>query len=289
MKHGSFAAAAKDVGLTQSAVSLQIKQLEQYFGQQLFDRSGRKAVPTPFAQELATTIHDAVETIEAMRFKRIASVSGRVALGTIRSVQTTTLPPALRYVREKYRQLEIRLSQGESGELLHELNAGTLDIAIVVRPQRGGSSRLKWHDLARESFVLIAPLDTTSDSAAELLQTHDWIRFDAGLTGGQIAASFVHRVAPRARSTLELVSIDAIVAMVSHGLGVSVVPKPRDPLREMYPVREISLGKSAPTRQIAFVCRATDDEDRRIVAVREAFELVYTLSEDRKDHGVARD
>jgi DNA-binding transcriptional LysR family regulator len=102
------------------------------------------------------------------------------------------------------------------------------------------------------------------------------------LTGGQSAARFIHSVAPKARGTLDLASIEAIVAMVSAGLGVSVVPRLRGPLRKAYPVREISLGRNAPTRQIAFVCRAVDAGNRRVAAVLEALERVYGVTERRR-------
>jgi DNA-binding transcriptional LysR family regulator len=275
LRHGSFIAAAHDVGLTPSAVGLQIKQLEEYFGQPLFDRSGRQARPTPFARELANKMQGVLAMIEALREKRTLGISGKLALGTIRSVQTTTLPMALREVRQRHPELSIRLTQGDSRPLLQQLNAGDLDAAVLVRPQSGGSSRLYWHNVAREPFVLIAPPTAKSTSVAELLQTHEWIRFDTALTGGRIAAHYVHRVAPRATSTIELASIEAIVAMVSAGLGVSLIPVPRDPLRGAYPVREIRLGRHAPMRQIAFVCRAADQEKRRVTAVRDAFERVY--------------
>ena len=275
LRRGSFAAAAHDVGLTPSAVGLQVRQLEDYFGQPLFDRSGRRAQPTPFARELVSKMQSMLAVIEALREKRTPLVSGKLALGTIRSVQITTLPAALREVRAHYPQLSVRLTQGESRALLQQLNAGEIDAAILVRPQSGGSSRLHWHNLAREPFVLLAPPSTTSNSVSELLQTHEWIRFDTTLTGGRIAASYVHRIVPRAHCTIELASIEAIVAMVSAGLGVSLVPMPRDPLRSAYPAREVALGKHAPTRQIAFACRTTDQDKRRLIAVREAFDQVY--------------
>jgi DNA-binding transcriptional LysR family regulator len=278
LRRGSFAAAAHEIGLTPSAVSLQIKGLEEYFGQPLFDRSARTARPTPFASELSSTIRGALAAIDALRDKRSPTVSGRIALGTIRSVQTTTLPATLLKLRALHSQLRVRLVQEDSAVLLQLLKAADIDAAIVVRPGASGSSRLSWRTLARESFVLLAPPDTKSDSVVELLHSHDWIRFDASLTGGRIAAALVRRIAPRARSTLELDSIEAIVATVSAGLGVSIVPRLRGPLRAAYPVREISLGRRAPTRQIAFVCRAADTENRRVTAVREAFENVYATT-----------
>jgi DNA-binding transcriptional LysR family regulator len=291
LRRGSFAAAAHDVRLTASAVSLQIKELEKYFGQPLFDRSARIARPTPFASELAASVRGALATIEALRDRRSPVVAGRVALGTIRSVQTATLPAALLELRTRFPWLDIRLAQGDTPVLLRDIKAGELDAAVVVRPEMGGSSRLCWRNLARELFVLLAPPDVKGDSVVELLHKHEWIRLDTSMTGGRIAASFVHRVAPRARARLDLVSIEAIAAMVSSGLGVSVVPSLRGPLREAYRVREIGLGRRAPVRQIAFVCRAADLDNRRVSAIREAFEHAYgaasQISKADKD-GAAR-
>lgn len=282
LKRGSFTAAGQEVGLTVSAVSLQIKQLEEFFGQRLFDRSSRTAQPTPFAREVVATTQAAMASIERLRVKRATAYAGRVSLGTIRSVQLTTLPQALRVVRERYPQLEVRLSQAGSPELLHQLNAGLIDAALLVRPTSGGSSRLLWHELATEPFVLVAPLESTSNSVAQLLQMYEWIRFDGELPSGRIARSFVHRIAPGARGSIELASIEAIVAMVSAGLGVSVVPRPREPLRGSYPVRELSLGRSTPVRQIVFVCRTADRENPRVQAVRKAFEAAYAMRDTRK-------
>jgi len=278
LKRGSFVSAAHDVGLTASAVSLQIKHLEEFFGQPLFDRSSRTAQPTAFAREVVATAQAAIGSIERLRIKRADVVAGRVTLGTIRSVQTTTLPHALSQVKARYPELEVRLAQNDSHVLLQQLNAGAIDAAVLVRPASGGSSRLAWNDLASEPFVLLAPPASTGSSPAQLLQAYDWIRFDTSLTGGRIARSFVHKVAPRAHGTIELGSIDAIAAMVSVGLGVSIVPRPRHPLGEVYPVREISLGRHAPRRVIAFVRRAADRDNRRVQAVRQAFEAVYAPS-----------
>ena len=70
LKRGSFVAAAEEIGLTPSAVGLQIKQMEEYFGQPLFDRSGRQARPTPFAIELAAKMQETLSVIQALREKR---------------------------------------------------------------------------------------------------------------------------------------------------------------------------------------------------------------------------
>ena len=79
----TFSAAAGEVGLIPSAVSLQMKQLEESFGRALFDRSGRTAVPTAFARELSGAAGAALAIIENFRKRSTMAVSGVLRLGTI--------------------------------------------------------------------------------------------------------------------------------------------------------------------------------------------------------------
>jgi DNA-binding transcriptional LysR family regulator len=271
---GSFAAAAQEVGCTPSAVSLQMKQLEAWFGQPLFDRSARTVKPMPFALEAAAVARDFSARLEALRAPLTSTVSGRVRLGAIASVQAGALPQALRAVRDRHPALDVEVSLDDSDKLLVELKAGRIDAAVLVRPQSGGSSRLSWQNLGSQPFVLLAPPGTSGTSAHELLRRLDLIRYDTALTGGQIAARYVAQLAPRARVAMEIRSIDAIVAMVSAGLGVSIVPQPRKALLDAHGVRELRL-KGGPTRQIAFVRRRPDAANRNISAVYSAVAAAY--------------
>jgi DNA-binding transcriptional LysR family regulator len=272
---GSFTAAAAQVGLTPSAVSLQMKQLEAYFGRPLFDRSGRNAAPTAFARELAAASGSALAIIEGFRARSTLAVSGVLRLGAINSVQTAVLPQALRLLRDRHPGLAVQLTLDVSGALQAALNAGRIDAAVVVRPSNGGSSRLSWRDLVRVPFVLIAPMQAEGHTAQQLLRRHPWVQYDRSLTGGRIAAGYVHRLCPEKRPGFEVASLDAIVAMVAEGLGVSVLPRPRPALQRAYAFREVPLGAGAPFRQVSWMCRKTDVEDRRHAAVIAALEEAY--------------
>ena len=276
LRHGTFARAGAEVGLTASAVSLQVKRLEEYLGQPLFDRSARTARPTPFAVELAATMRGALQAMEDARTEQTPTVSGKLVIGTIRTVQSTNLPLALRYVSDRFTQLTVRVVQGDSVELLQQLQAGQIDAAVLIRPSAGGSSRLSWRNLERQPYVFVAPPDSKGLSIEKLLQTYPWIQFDTSLSGGGVAAKYVARIAPRTRSRFELESVEAIHALVSAGAGVSLLPKLSNPMNAFKPVRQIPLGNQAPSRQIAFVCRKPDEENRRIAALRDAF--VYAFS-----------
>jgi len=219
-------------------------------------------------------VRDFSARLVALQAPQASTVSGRVRLGAIASVQSGALPQALRTVRDRHPALDVEVSLDDSDKLLVELKAGRIDAAVLVRPQSGGSSRLSWQNLGSQPFVLLAPPGTSGTSAHELLRRLDLIRYDTALTGGQIAARYVAQLAPRARVAMEIRSIDAIVAMVSAGLGVSIVPQPRKALLDAHGVRELRL-KGGPTRQIAFVRRRPDAANRNISAVYSAVAAAY--------------
>jgi len=276
---GSFAAAAKVVGCTPSAVSLQVKQLEAYFGELLFDRSARAVRPTPFALKASAVARELVTTLQTLRTRSTVGVSGQVRLGAIASVQADTLPQVLRWIRDRHAALQVRISLDDSDALIGHLKSGRIDAAVVVRPRHGGSSRLAWQNLARQPFVLLAPPGTPASSPQDVMRRHDVIRYDTTLTGGRIAAEYVRRAFPDARCVMDVRSVDAIVAMVSAGLGVSIVPRPRQLLLDAHGVRAISLGRNSPARQIALVRRRADGENRNIDAVFNAFVAAYASRE----------
>ncbi|PZO37491.1 MAG: LysR family transcriptional regulator [Alphaproteobacteria bacterium] len=277
LKTGSFAAAAKEVGLTASAVSLQVKRLEEHLGRPLFDRSGRIAKPTALARELSQNVRAALEAVEAARSRSTVTVSGRVVLGSIRTMQTTIIPTVLREISSRHPDLSVKVIQGDSVELLSQLKAGELDGAAIIRPSSGGSSRLEWTDLEQQPFVFVAPVESGNDTIEQLIERYDWLQFDTSLTGGRVASSYIHRLSPQTRAKFEMESIEAILAMVSAGLGVSIVPKVAGPAIPGYPVRQISLGANGPSRKIAFVCRGTDVDNRRVIALRSAFQASYEM------------
>jgi DNA-binding transcriptional LysR family regulator len=257
------------MNLSPSAVSLQMKQLETYFGQPLFDRSALQVRPTAFAHEVCERVAGTLESLDSLRRRAAPAVSGKVRLGIIEPMQVTILPTFTALAREKYPELDIRLERGRSAALVDEIRAGRIDAAIVAQPEQRASSRLQWTPLIRERFVLIAPPDTRVRGIPALFRAYEWIRFDKGTIGGAAAARYIAKAAPEARSRLELLSIPAILAMVSLGLGVSILPEPDAYLRAAFPVHVVPLGDSGPSRLISFVTRKAGSDDRLVQALLE--------------------
>jgi DNA-binding transcriptional LysR family regulator len=267
MRSGSFAGAAAEMNLSPSAVSLQMKQLESYFGQPLFDRSALQVRPTAFAHEVSAVAGGAIGALETLRRRSAPVVEGKVRFGIIEPMQVKLLPAFTALVRERYPKLDVRLERGRSAALIEALRSGAIDAAVVAQPETGASTRVHWAPLFREHCVLVAPRASGRRSINALFRDYEWIRFDTSTIAGAAAASFVHRIAPDARSRTELLSIPAIVAMASRGLGVSVLPRPDAYLLEAFPVRLMTLGDDAPSRQISFISRAAEADDRIIRAL----------------------
>ena len=269
--HGSLAAAAERVNLTPSAVSLQMKQLEAYFGQAILDRSGRNVRLTRYGQELSRVGLRALDELESMRRLSAAPPSGKVKLGIAASALTTLLPESFTQLQQRAPGIVLDLQRGASDQLLSDVKAGRLDAAVIIRPPAGGSSRFCWTPLMDEEYVLVVPDYLAGNDVKKLLRQLPWIRLDRSLLTGRIAARFVDSLLPQHPALLDLPASDVIVAMVESGVGVSVLPRLRSKIRDSHRIREVSLGRSGPVRQMAFVQRASDNEKRTVNAVKAAF------------------
>jgi DNA-binding transcriptional LysR family regulator len=273
ISEGSFAAAAAIMNLTPSAVSMQMKHLEQYLGQPLFSRAGLHVQPTAMAHQVMAAMRDGLQQIEALRRRHTVVVEGTVRLGLIESIQPLVLPGTMRLLRERHLRLLLRPQRGRSAGLIDDVKAGLLDAAVVAQPERGRVAGLLWYPLLQRELVLIAPPDEKGGTVRELLGRYDWIRYDRSTMTGAMGARYVRRLMPEKRSTLELDSVTAIVAMVSAGLGVSVLQVVDPSVCERYPVRRIRLGATPPVLQLSVVTRKDDADSRLLQAVREAMGL----------------
>ncbi|HEY2021901.1 LysR family transcriptional regulator [Paraburkholderia sp.] len=274
LAEGSFAAAATVMNLTPSAVSMQMKHLEQYLGQPLFHRAGLQVRPTEAAHRVMAAMRDGLHQIDAMRRRHTTAVEGTLRLGLIESIQPLLLPGTMRRLRDLHPRLVVRPRRGRSGGLIDDVKAGQLDAAVVAQPETGRVAGLSWSPLLTRELVLIAPPAERGATAAELLARYDWIRYDRQTSTGAMAARYVRQLMPEKRSTLELDTVTAIAAMVSEGLGVSVVQIMDPSLCELYPVEVLRLGSFL---QISVVTRKDDADHRGLLALREAMEQVVKV------------
>ncbi|TAL90409.1 MAG: LysR family transcriptional regulator [Candidimonas sp.] len=272
LRIGTMAAAAKEINMTPSAVSMQIRQIEAYLGRQLFDRSGPQAKPLPAAHEVVATMQQALQSLETLRHQPPIQVEGTIRLGVIDSMQPVLLPGTLRILRDRYPALHVRPSRGKSAALIDAVKAGNLDAAVVGQPEAGGSARLHWHTLLSQELVLIVPPFEGETSIKTLLKCYEWIRYDRKTVVGRLSARFFKAQGSVRHSTIELDEVRAVVAMVSAGLGISVVQLVEPSICLAYPVKTLHPSPALPTLRFSLVTRATDAGRRHLCALREAMD-----------------
>ena len=131
---GSFSAAAAALSFTQPAVSRQIATLETEAGTQLVERNARGIRLTPAGELLvshADVILDRLAAAEAQLEAVAGLQGGRLRVGAFPTANSTLLPLAIRAFTELHPDVELRLEEANSGELLDRLGTGELDVAVV--------------------------------------------------------------------------------------------------------------------------------------------------------------
>ncbi|MBY4948811.1 LysR family transcriptional regulator [Cupriavidus respiraculi] len=224
-EHGSFAAAAAQVALTQAAVSLQMRALETELRRSLFDRAGRVAVLNAQGLELLPQARRLLEVYDEMRLPREApdAMAGAVAVGAVVSVMGG-LSHAVASMKRQYPALDVRLIGAKSIELAAEVEAGALDAAILVEGAGKVPGTLRWTPLYQEPLAVIAARGSAGRDAREALALNPFLRFDRSQRTGMLVERALRRAHLPVNEFLELNSIEALVELVRQQVGVTVVP-----------------------------------------------------------------
>lgn len=225
--HGSFVAAGGAVGLSQSAVSLQMKGLEDRLGRRLFDRNHRPPLLNAEGRALVTRAREVVRLWEQLAGAFTAPpMAGSLGLGAIPTVISGVLPQALARLRAESPRLKIRLTTGLSHELEQLVDKGRLDAAVVTQP-REVAPELCWYPVAREPLVVIAPESSPGEDDRALLEALPFIRFRRFAWAGQLIDAEIARRAIAVKPEMEIDNLEGVARLVASGLGVSVVPQRR--------------------------------------------------------------
>ncbi|UXY55147.1 LysR family transcriptional regulator [Pseudomonas tohonis] len=255
-RHGTFAAAGMHIGLTQSAVSAQIRNLEQALGVRLFDRTGRQAILNAAGHRALPMAREMLEIFARMATPEAAEqFSGELRIGAIATVQTGLLAAALLRLREAAPKVEPKLIPGVSLNLLSQVDAGELDLAILIEPPFDLPKELHAEVLREEDFVLIVPRELEGDDPLRILASQPLVRYDRTSFGGRQVTRFLRRQRLEVQVALELDELDAIVRMVEAGLGVSLIPEAGLWLEREATIRVIRLGELTFQRRIVLLTR----------------------------------
>lgn len=260
VRHGTFARAGAQTGLTQSAVSAQIQRLEDELGFALFDRTGRSADLNAAGKRTVEVAQELLAVYARLALQGAAGESaGLLRVGAIASVQSSLLVGAIQQFRAASPGWRIRVSPGVSLNLLAQVDSGELDLAVIIKPPFALPPELRWHLLVSEPFVLLVPREHAKESWRVLLAREPLIRYDRNSFGGRLVDRFLKRLRINVDDVVELDELQGIVGLVGAGVGVAIVPQAAT-LHIPPSVRTLPLGDDTFYREVGIVERTTVDQ-----------------------------
>jgi LysR family hydrogen peroxide-inducible transcriptional activator len=273
-RHGHFGRAAEDCAISQPALSMQIKELEDILGAPLVERGGRAIHLTDLGEVVAGRVQDilkAAEELETFARTRGLRRLARLRLGMIPTVAPYLLPAVMTALLDRFPGLDLRPREAVTQTLLDSLHDGRLDAAVVALPvSEPGLEELA---LFSEEFVLVRPVEDAGQPvpSAEGLRAMRLLLLEEGHCFRDQALAFCAPAPPAPRDLMEGSSLSTLVRMVGAGIGVTLLPEMAVPvetltaritvqrLREPRPRRTIgmvwrrSVPMAGPLREVAAV------------------------------------
>lgn len=181
-KHGNIQYAARELNVSQPSATKMIKDLELDFEVQLFERTNRGVVPTPFGEALIrhgklifSQISNAAQELDDLN----EGSSGRVVVGTLLAASSHLLPLAIEHVLTERPRLAVKVVEGTNEVLMPELRSGEIDLVVGRLPTHRHRSELVQEKLFDEHIVVVVgnahPLAQQRALQFDALRTFGWI------------------------------------------------------------------------------------------------------------------
>ncbi len=267
-----FGHAAQACAVSQPALSMQIKELEDELSVSLIERRKSGIELTAQGEEIARrarTILAAVRDLLDYAKHQEGVLSGVLKLGAIPSIAPYLLPSALPELQRRFPALSLQLRETMTSTLVHELLAGTLDLILVALPV--DDPEVETFHLFDDRFILAAKATKRNQrlrhASAEMLAHDRLLLLEEGHCLRDQALSYCHMLTPEARDSFGASSLATIVQMVANGYGVTLLP-------EMAVASEVHAGGDIrllrfrapePKREIGLAWRKTSPRKRDFV------------------------
>ena len=274
-KARNFRKAAEACFVSQPALSLGVKKLEDELGVLLFERNRNDVTMTAIGERVIEQATRAIE--EANRVKEIAKqgnnqLAGALRLGVIYSVGPYLLPEIIPILRKTAPEMPLIVEENITSNLETQLRNGVIDVAIVALPF--DIPGIKTMPLYEEEFVVVVPsvhewASRTSIDASELANEKILL-----LNSGHCFSNQVLQACPKLSEKGEVLqgnSLDTIRNMVASNLGLTVLPASATISRYENPlIKVIPFKKPIPTRKIALAWRKSFGREQAIEVLGEA-------------------
>ena len=230
-QYQSFSKAARHLGYSQAAVTIQIKQLEQELGVHLFDRIGKQISLTHQGQvfyQYAVSIRNELEQAKNA-VSDPSTLSGKLCLGTIESICASIFPDLLAEYHRLHPEVTISIVTDSPGVLLDRMNENTIDIVYLLDRRIYDNRWCKTLEEPEENIFVASP-DHELALVKRELELDEVLRFPFFLT--EKDASYRHMLEQYLASInrsvkpfLEIGSTEFIIHMLLKNTGISFLPK----------------------------------------------------------------
>ena len=229
----SFSLAAERNFVTQSAVSQQVRALEERFKRRLLERvRGRRELHlTPAGEafyESSREVLRAYGQLEESMRQLTGAVSGTVRVATVYSVGLHELPPVVRQFMSLYPQAKIDLEYSRTTRIVRDVLSGAVELGVVAFPERRRG--LEVLTLDGDRLVLICapthPFARRKKVAASELQGQDFVLFERDIPTRRATDRILRSHGVSVQRVAEFDNIETIKRAVEVGLGVAIVPRP---------------------------------------------------------------
>lgn len=265
--HGSFSDAARVLGVSQPAVTMQMQSLESDVGATLLDRRYRRVDLTEAGRALLPHARRVLEQLDSARREIDAlsgTVTGRLTIAASTTPGVYVIPRLLGAFLEANHEVGVTITVHDTAEVIEAVESGHADFGITGAVVRG--ARVTFEEVGRDELVLICPpkdhLASRVDVPLASLADRAWVLRESGSGTRQISERLIaeHGLDPEElRIAVELGTGEAIVSAVEGGLGIAILSRlVAAKAIELGTVKEVdALGLPAPRPFYAVLPKGT--------------------------------
>jgi len=291
--HSHFGRAAAACAISQPALSMQIKELEEALGAVLFERGARQVRLTKFGEEAALRVRSILRSVDELGDVARASrdrLAGRLRIGMIPTIAPYLLPTVIGNLARMHPELDVHVREALTSKLIQELAEGRLDTAMVALPVSEPS--LTEVALFAEKFLLVRPGEDagTPVPSREALRDMRLLLLEEGHCFRDQALAFCHMRPSSPRETLNANSLSTLVQMVGAGMGITLIPEMAVAVETRSAAVSVASFKDPqPSRTIGMIWRKTSPLAGQLLQLSKAVcRSADALREQRKPRSSSR-
>ena len=268
---GHFGRAAADCAISQPALSMQIKEMEETLGLPLFERGGGNVRLTGFGEAVtgrARSILREVDELEDLARAARASLVGRLRFGVIPTIAPYHLPRIIGALSLAYPEIDLQVRETVTSRLLDDLKAGRLDTALLALPI--SEPGLQEIPLRNEAFVLVRPVADADKPVpdGDTLAQMKLLLLEEGHCFRDQALEFCQTRTSLPRAGLDGSTLATLVQMVGAGIGVTLIPESAVSVEtQAANVAVQHFPEPKPQRQLGLVWRKTSPLGEQLTEV----------------------